>query len=253
MINRTLSFAAVLVGWTFLTIVQILGVTTIVPMGAIGRPAAGGGASPGTTNLLAWYDFADAVDAHAAYDLTEANSPGYTGGSPTYGTSGNGTAAHWTQSALDDDFGDVDGDWCIVMRFRPLTGIASADSAFTGNTTRTKIEINTTALGIRGNVGTTNLTDSAVVPAIDGTVWYLVVLCRSTSANESRISVNGATYVTESTADNHTTGTFFFGANSGTDAEPCDIDYAAFYSRTLTQDEVTWLYNSGGTRTYSDL
>lgn len=240
--------------WGLLPVMPILSAPLHSRIIARRNVAAGGGTSPSTTNLLAWYDFADATDADGAtYNLTEANSPAYTGGSPTYGTSGNGTAAHWTQSALDDDFGDVDGDWCIVMRFRPLTGIASADSAFTGNTARTKIEINTTALGIRGNVGTTNLTDSAVVPAIDGTVWYLVVLCRSTTANESRISVNGATYVTEATADNHTTGTFFFGANSGTDAEPCDIDYAAFYSRTLTQDEVTWLYNSGGTRAYSDL
>jgi hypothetical protein len=214
------------------------------------RAAAGGGTSPGLTNIVAWYDFADNTDADGGtYNLLPQNSPAFTAGPPSYGTATNGTpGAYWQQTSLDDNFGNVAGDWSMVIRFRALAGISSGDFIFTSNGGRFRVEYNTTSLRGQASGG---VVTSAVAPTTD--TWYTVVLVRDNTAGTSSISVNGGTFVTVSAAGSFATGTAFFGASSSANSNPCDIDFAGFWGKVLTQDNVTWLYNSGGTRTYSQL
>ena len=87
--------------------------------------------SPGLTSIVAWYDFADATDADGGtYNLAPQNTPTYTAGPPSYGTATDGTpGAYWQQVALDDNFGNISGNWSMVLRFRahklpPITLLA---------------------------------------------------------------------------------------------------------------------------------
>ena len=51
-----------------------------------------------------------------------------------------------------------------------------------------------------------------------------------------------------------TASKFFIGANStGAQEITIDVDTFAVFSDELTQDEITWMYNSGNGRSYSDV
>jgi hypothetical protein len=213
----------------------------------------GGGTSPGVTNIVAWYDFADGTDADGnTLPLTDIGTPSYTAGPPSYGTSSDGAPGNgWRQNTLDTTL-NAAGNWSIVIRFRALSGIVSGDYIVTGNGSRTAVNYSTTAgVGIRGKIGTATFIDSAVVPSEN--VWYTVVVTRNDTSGISSISVNGATFVTASTTESHNVGDFVFGGNSTAATNPMDIDFCGIWNRALTQDEVTWLYNSDGTRTYAEL
>lgn len=232
---------------------QGLSIASAKTVMGVDNTAGGGGTSPGLTNIIAWYDFANANDADGGtFNLTEANSPTYTAGPPSYGTSGNGAAAaHWTQTSLDESFANTAGDWSFVFRFQAKTGIANNDALIVGNGGRTSIEYTTGANGIRGGVGGTTLVNSNVVPAED--TWYTVVVSRNNTSGQTSISVNGATFVSGATTASFAVGNFVFGGSTTSNANPAWIDFAGFWNKVLTQDNATWLYNSGGTRTYAEL
>lgn len=214
------------------------------------RRSAGGGTSPGTTGLIAWYNFADAKDADGeTYNLTEIGSPGYTSGPPSYGTAEDGNPGkHWEQATLDNNFANTAGSWSFVFRFRGLTGLASGDNVMNGNGGRTVVTYHSTSL--RGVVGGVSIS-STVAPSLN--TWYTLLFVWDNAAGIAKISVNGSTFETTGGTQNTSVGTFFIGANSATNGQPCDIDFAAFWNAALTQDNATWLYNSGGTRTYAEL
>ena len=59
----------------------------------VDNTSSGGGTRPGTTGLLAWYDFANANDSSGnGYTLEEMNSPTFgTSSGTTYGATTDGT------------------------------------------------------------------------------------------------------------------------------------------------------------------
>jgi hypothetical protein len=217
--------------------------------------AAGGvtPVSPGTGSLIAWYDFADATDADGGtYNLAGTNSPTYTAGPPSYGASTNGTpAAYWQQTTFPNTFVATDGDWSFVIRWRALSGIVNGDRIYRANGGRSLVEYDT-GTGIEGCVGTSTPVSSGVIPTTG--VWYTTVLTRSTTTNIVRISVNGSAFAdSAATTDSNAAGSATFGASSTSDSHPVEIDFAAFYNKELTAENVAWLYNSDATRLYSEL
>jgi hypothetical protein len=86
--------------------------------------------------------------------------------------------------------------------------------------------------------------------------WYYIVAWHDATANTCNIQINNGT--ADSTA--YSNGSFdsgsgvFFGTN-GDGAGPYDglMDEWAFWKRTLTTDEKTWLYNGGNGRSYSEV
>jgi hypothetical protein len=209
-----------------------------------------GGTSPGLTSIVAWYDMANADDADGGtYNLSPQNSPSFTAGPPSYVTTTDGApGAFLQQTTLDDNWGNAAGDWSMVMRFRANAGVANDDRAFSGNGARTRVEYNTTSM--RGRIA--NIAVTSAVAGAEAT-WYTMALVWDNTAGLAKISVNGDTFVTASGITSFTNGTMFFGATLSVNSNPFDIDYVGFWSKALTQDNVTWLYNSGGTRTYAEL
>lgn len=212
----------------------------------------GGGTSPGLTNIVAWYDMADNTDADGGtYNLAEQNSPSYTAGPPSYGTStdGTGSGAYWQQTSLDNNFGNVAGDWSFVIRWRANSGVNNNDDVFTMNGGRSRVRYNTTAITARCSTASAI---SSTVAATTGT-WYTCVASYNNTSGVLSFSVNNETFVTSSLASSTAVGTGFFGATNTTLQHPFDIDFMGFWNKTLSQDNVTWLYNGGNTRTYAEL
>ncbi len=218
----------------------------------VSQAAGGGGTSPGLTSIVAWYDFATAADADGnTYPLTETTSPTYTAGPPSYGTATNGTpGAFWQQSTLDNNFAAVAGDWSMVMRFRGYTSVTNGDLVFTSGGGRFRITWQTGGITVRG-AATADTTASSVGAALN--TWYTVVISHADAPPTTSVSVNGETFVTSSVTNSYNVGTSLFGAASTSDSNNIDIDFAGFWNKTLTQANSTWLYNSAGTRIYSDL
>lgn len=83
--------------------------------------------------------------------------------------------------------------------------------------------------------------------------WHFFVVGRS--GNNLFASINGGavtSYAYTKTAADSTGG--FLGARASTGVEVLDgkLDEVAYFGRALTSTEITWLYNSGAGRTYSE-
>jgi hypothetical protein len=81
--------------------------------------------------------------------------------------------------------------------------------------------------------------------------WYFIVGFYNTSSPAAGVSVNGSTYSTGSlTASSTNSSPFRISVNTSQFAAG-RIDEAAFWKRSLSQSEVTELYNSGAGRDYA--
>lgn len=211
--------------------------------GHISRPASGGGGgtSPGTANLLAWFDYNNnAEDATANnYDCT-ATGVSYTTGTPNYVTVGSGNRLY-NVTTLRNTFDGSAQDWAFVIRWRAETGATSNQKPLAGG--RFNVTYNTTLnLATIGSVSRNTGVAGSIGP------WYTVVASWNNATTTLSVSCNGETLLTQTGTRENVTATIYIA-----DQLPFSVDFVAFYGKQLTQDNVTWLYNSGGTRSYSDL
>ena len=92
-------------------------------------------------------------------------------------------------------------------------------------------------------------------PSID--TWYFIIGWHDDTANTINIQINNGTADSSTPAITPATNIsdFNIGHNPVGAANHMDgrLDSAAVYSRVLTSDEKTWLYNSGGGRKYIEL
>ena len=217
--------------------------------------AVSGGGSPGTANLVAWYDFDDsagngAVDSHSTYDLTENSSPTYqSASSPEYGIAAS-PSSNWTGS-VDNVWGNAAGDYWYVIRFRALSGISNNDEIFSLNNDRNKLRWSPTGgvLRIRAGDLQNNVSDSTTED-----VWYHVVASIDDSSGDMNCWVNNVAASTISGTPTYgSAGSLTIGGGSPTNGVDVEIDYMGFFTGIPTADNVDFLYNSGGTLNYSDL
>lgn len=261
-----MKFSKFLISLGFIIPLVLMGQIGLQNPGFVGQlnvaTAAGGGTSPTTNNLMAWYDFdntgnAGTNDSHTVgpYNLIETNSPSYlTDGSITYGEADNQGATHllWWTDDLDNVWHDTERDTSFVIRFRPRATIASGQWPLHGNNGQSGIRYDTTSGNdFRGRIAQQYMDSTNEVATLG--VWYNMVCTFEAAGNNYKFYVNG-------TLEGSTNATPAFNAffikigGSGTGAAcDADIDYAGFFNEELSADEVTWLYNSGSTRTYSDL
>jgi len=212
----------------------------------VGMAAGGGGLSK--TSLVAWYDFDDATDAHGTYDLTEVNTPTYTSGYGTAAATGNKL---WTQNTVDGVWApNSSTDATLVIRIRPYTGIVNGDYAFLDTSNGFQVRhITTTGARIR----LAQASDIQTTTVMSAGTWYLFVVEFDYATTDHTCWVNDGSGTTVSAAFTAATVGFNIGGPNATTGENFDIDYIGMFNRKLTSDERTWLYNSGGTRTYAEL
>ena len=203
------------------------------------------------TSLVAWYDFGDATDAHASYDLTEVGSPSYTSGTPNYGTSVQSTGAQWNSPAstgIISAWGGAAVDCTFGIRFKTGASVSSGDYILKHPNIRFAVRSLTGGSTVFINSASSHNTGYTFT---SGT-WYSLVAVRDATTGNVQVYINNndTGYTKCSNGWNDAVITFGGAASA---AEDIDIDYMFFYNRELTSDEVAWIYNSGGTRTYADL
>jgi hypothetical protein len=205
--------------------------------------AAGGGDSPGTTSLVAWYDFDDTNDAHASYDLAETGTVTYDSGVATIGASG-----QLQNSAVDNNWGQSDADRTFAIRFQGDAGAANGYYPFYMNDGRVSVRwYETGGALVRMNNVSLNIGDNFVEDT-----WYLVIARYNATTDDMDVLVNGAAPTVSTTNMVHSTT----GGNlrlPDTGGQPFSYDFLLFYDRRLSDAECEWLYNDGATRVYSDL
>jgi len=212
---------------------------------------ASGGGSPGTTSLIAWYDMstsgtsADLINQHnsGTHDLSASGTPTYASG---YGVSDDSPAANWSVTGLSNSWMATDSDASFTIRFQGIGSITNGDYIFSSH--GGAVYVRWITAGIRVEMGDV-VHDTAIVPATS--TWYTITVNFTASTDTVEVFVDG-------TSDGSTAGTYvdfsnttYLGGNST--AQDTQIDFLACYNRVMTTDEVSWLYNTGSTRSYADL
>ena len=231
---------------------------------------SGASGSPGTANLLAWWAMDDAsgnaTDSHSgSHDLTVSGSPTYsrtgvvndailidsnseyftkTSGGPTYPglASGSVTMNAWVKGAALNSSGFI-LSWCDNSATNQILLLAVQDQS------GTIVARQFTQAGSSGSeYGTTDLSDNA---------WHMIT-CVWRSATDRELYVDGASEATGSTSRSPT-GLDALGIARLVDSSPLsippdgDVDEISLWDDALTPAEISWLYNSGSGRAYSDL
>lgn len=210
----------------------------------VGQPAAapgGGGTSPGTGNLLAWFDMtASGADSTAnAYHFTEpwVGTVTYTGGYAQF----DGTKWMGNVSTLASSFNAAAGDWAFACRIR--VGSAPADFAELLEGGAPGFAWHSS--GLRGQLSTLAAQWGA---APSTATWYVVVVTYDSATTTTSLSVDGGAFVTVTNTPTYSGGNLVLG-----NGLTFDCDWLCFYSKELTLDNATWLYGGGATRVYADL
>lgn len=252
--------------WCWAPLAQLRAIPLSVFLGG-SPPPAGAGESPGTSGLLAWWAMTTNADSSGnGRTLNESgtitNSAGLVddaGYNASTGALFLGDAA-WMTPAGDFSI----GLWVKPDDGRPATQGRGLFAQFgTAATTKSYLLL----LGTDGSlnayvsgdgnaqiqtISTTNFADG---PASSWT--YVVLVFKASTA--LRIYVNGNLENSNTTSIpasvyNATVGIDVFryaGNNSNTLVG--GIDEIHFYGKELSQDNITWLYNNGNGRTFTDL
>ncbi len=218
------------------------------------------------TSLIAYWSLEESsgtrVDAEGSNDLADNNTV-------LQGTGKVGSCADFedaTSESLsitdntDMSTGDVDYSFICWVKFESLSGndflLAKDDVSLQREygLYKNASDIFTVEVfnGADGLVGTdTASTFGAVI--VD--TWYFVYAFHNSVANTVGISVNDGTVDSSATsgATGDSTSQFELGARNVALFLDGLLDEVGFWKKVLTSSEVTWLYNGGSGRAYSDL
>lgn len=221
--------------------------------------ASGSSDSPGSGEVVSWYDFDDTItgegndDSHSTRDLEEDNTPSYNTTGPEYGVADETGDKAWSQSNLSAATNwDGSGDWTIVTRVRYPTAPSPDGYVFEGGS-RMNLHLDSATGNIFFEIGNV-VTDTGIAPTTN--TWIFIIMEHDDTANEGKIYINQVATADDTiTPSVHPTGSddITFGSSNGTNVEDIEFDYFVVFDDLLTSDEKTWFYNSGNSRSYGDL
>ncbi len=250
--RRLVLFQVIVVAWIsiYAQTPSIPGVLDPAFIGSKAELSASSGVSVSKSNIVAWYDFADTNDAAASYDLTEIGSPPYTGGPPSYGSSIRSPTNMWTQVQISTNWGwATNASVTFAIRFRGVSGVGSGNRPFySHNGTRT---IRWLTSGITANIGLNGSSmPLGLVPVTN--VWYTIVLRYDYANSLISAHTNGLLSFSTNLSSMYVPGgSVFLGGESASVPGQFDIDFAGFWSRAISTNEIVAL--STNTITYGDL
>lgn len=218
------------------------------------------------TDLVAYYQLDEAsgiaIDAHAAYDLTDNNTVGTAAGKINDARDFERDTGEYFSIADNADFSAGDVDFTIAawvkMESKPGTMNIVAKRQGLGNleyylrwesgADRFQLEVSPD-----GSTPVADVNANTLGSPSTGT-WYFVVAWHDASANTINIQVNDGSVDStgHSTGVFNGTSDFQIGAgNSGAESWDGLIDEVGFWKRVLTSQERTDLYNGGSGLAYS--
>jgi len=249
---------------TIRIILPILLITLLIGLSAVPGHAAPMllPTNPGTTNLISWWALNEASgtrnDSHSTNHLTDNNtvtsSAGVQSNAANFVSANSEYLSRADNTALS--VGDIGFTFCGWFYLSSKTGNPTAISK---GSSEYAIRYATTPDRFQFSIydgSTSNAVNANALGSPGTSTWYFVCAWHDADNNTINIQVNAGT--TNSTA--HSTGVadgaavFTISSLIGTSQYWAGlIDEVAFYKRVLTDDERSWLYNSGAGRTYADL
>jgi hypothetical protein len=221
----------------------------------------GGGTSPGTANLDAWWALENANDSSAgARNLSTGGSVTYTAGKVANAFTGDASGeylyindAAWMERTGSFSF----SLWVKATDATPAAykGIVAQGA---GGQSSWWIALGTGGLvsfGIEDSGGAADQVDCTT--ALSDNTWTHIA-CTFQSSTALRIYFNGVENGVNTTgipaAVRNSTDQLFVGAAfAGSDSFQGQLDEVGMFNDLLTTGEITWLYNAGSGKTYSDL
>ena len=224
------------------------------------------------TNLVSWWALDETsgtrYDAHGSNDLTDVNTVGYGTGKVSNGA--DFVAANVEYFTVDSNSTLQTGgtDFTVTLWFY-THAIAINNSYLISKVATSNLEFQLTIRYVDNllrfvlwDAGTTAKALNSSV-AISINTWYFAAIRWNNTTKLQEVIINAGTPTTATqTGAAITSGTAPFRiANSAGGVAPIDstvnhdglIDEVAFWKRVLTNDEVSWLYNAGNGRAYSEL
>ena len=221
--------------------------------------AAASDDNPGTSNLVSSWSMDETsgtrVDSHGSNDLTDNNTVGYVTG--VISNAANFISAN--SENLSSSTQPVTGAGARAAEFWFKTS-STADQALTSygqnaNGQWWRIRIENGVIYQRVTNGAKSWSNTWN----DGNWHHLVMQVDANSTIDDVVlyidgTLQSSSGATTTQAINTGTGDLYFGREaSGSIGYDGDIDECRYWNRVLTADEITWLYNSGSGRSYSDI
>ena len=218
--------------------------------------------SPGTTGLVSWWSLdeasGDRADSHGSNHMSPVATPGNATGKVGSGVDLEASSSQYltiaaaAQTGLGSAGSFSFGAWYQVestgTRF-----VASKRSVGAAEFTITTSNEATPACYFYLSPGFSPHVISAAFPVGS---WVFLVVGYNSATGQSCVSVNGAAPNTATrTFGGLATAPFSIGYDLSGGLLKFDgvIDEAFYYTRWLSDDELSWLYNSGAGRAYSSL
>lgn len=221
--------------------------------------------NPGTSNLVSWWTLDENStgtrnDAHGSNHLTDNNTVTFSNGLKIFSahfTAANTEYLSGSNVTISGSF--TVGGWVNIDSKTAIRGFLSQWDTGSNNrrwmlrylssTDRLSFVISSDGAN---NGGTQYAVSNDFSPSINS--WYFVV--GKFEANQVTLFVNGNVYTAAASASMHN-GSAILTIGSGTSAGvfPMDgrIDEAFLYTRALSNDEISWLYNGGAGRSYCEV
>jgi len=221
--------------------------------------AAASDDNPGTSNLVSSWSMDETsgtrADSHGSNDLTDNNTVSYATG--VISNAANFISAN--SENLSSSTQPVTGAGARAAEFWFKTS-STADQALTSygqnaNGQWWRIRIENGVIYQRVTNGAKSWSNTWN----DGNWHHLVMQVDANSTIDDVVlyidgTLQSSSGATTTQAINTGTGDLYFGREaSGSIGYDGDIDECRYWNRVLTADEITWLYNSGSGRSYSDI
>lgn len=222
--------------------------------------------NPGTTNLISCWSMDETSgtrdDSYGSNDLADNNTVGYTS-SGKIGNAAYFIASNSEYLSISDNaslsMGDIDftfAAWAYFSDFNSYRPILSKWIS-SSNNREYIFEYNSVApdftLHLSNNGTSSSYVPSGYSPSIN--TWYYIIGWYDKTADKIYISINNGTPASASYSSGAYNGTapFYVGRLDSAGYMNGYIDEMVVYKQLLSDDERTWLYNSGNGRSCSNI
>jgi hypothetical protein len=221
--------------------------------------------NPGKTNLISWWSLNETsgtrYDSHSSNNLSDINTVGYATGKKSNAASMNIAIPEYLSKSDNAELstGDIDFSLCFWLKTSgtpaSYASIVQKRATTPSNNREWHSWLNS---GRQVVFAIYNSAGSSVGQVNSGVLslntWYLVYLEHNKTTNQIKIRINATTDYTAGTSGvvSDSTAAFRIGGDN-TQSLVLTVDELSFMKKLLSNDEISWMYNSGNGRAYAEL
>lgn len=224
-------------------------------------------------NLVSYWSLDEAsgtrVDSHGSNNLTDNNTVGSTTGVVSNAASFVAANSEYLSHASNTDLqtGDIDftlAAWAKLNTKGAYETVVSKDQYDTSREYLVYYDFPADRFALLVSSGGSSASQTTLLAQSFGSVptgtWCFIVICHDSINNALKICVNDGTVDSAAWTTGVYSGSapFQIGASDdfgtpGSNPLNGEVDEVGFWKRVLTAGEITWLYNSGSGRSYSNI